>query len=32
MIDRLASPDIIQPRTEASLRDRLRWCGLQSLG
>jgi hypothetical protein len=25
-------PDIIAPRTEASLRDRLHWCGLQGLG
>ena len=25
-------PDIIQLRIEASLRDRLHWCGLQSLG
>jgi hypothetical protein len=25
-------PDIIDPRVEASLRDRLRSCGLQSLG
>jgi hypothetical protein len=24
--------DIVQLRIEASLRDRLRWCGLQSLG
>jgi hypothetical protein len=25
-------PDIIQIRIEATLRDGLRWCGLQSLG
>jgi hypothetical protein len=25
-------PDIIQLRIEASLRDRLLWCGLQGLG
>jgi hypothetical protein len=32
MIDRLAVPDIIGLRVVASLRDRLRWCGLQGLG
>jgi hypothetical protein len=25
-------PDIIELRIEASLRDRLHWCSLQSLG
>jgi len=28
----LQVPDTIQLRIEASLRDRLRWCGLQGLG
>jgi hypothetical protein len=28
----LQLPDIIQLRIEASLRDRLQWCGLQGLG
>jgi hypothetical protein len=29
LIDRLASSDIIQLRIEATLRDKLHWCGLQ---
>jgi hypothetical protein len=32
LIDRLAHADIIQLRVEATLSDRLHWCGLQGLG
>jgi hypothetical protein len=32
ILDPLPSPDIIQLRVEANLRDRLHWCGLQGLG
>ena len=32
LIARLAHADIIQLRVEATLSDRLHWCGLQGLG
>jgi hypothetical protein len=32
LIALLTGADIIESRVRASLRDRLRWCGLQGLG